>query len=153
VDKQQGCLTHHDIRNCRRGRCWQKIGLKCSQPQGRKGSQSVSERKGWCWPKWSVYSEKCRLCCEAHLEGMVVYFVIIDLVVLNAFFDKVEGRLKVEQTDFLWSSVRRNVCICCNVGGENAGIEANLPIDNLNGHTPNPWADVICRVHTWRGLD
>jgi hypothetical protein len=24
-----------------------------------------------------------------------------------------------------------------NVGDEYAGIEANLPIDNLNGHTPN----------------
>lgn len=30
----------------------------------------------------------------------IAYFVILDLVVLNAFFDKVEGRLKVDQTDF-----------------------------------------------------
>jgi hypothetical protein len=47
--------------------------------------------------------QRCRLCCEAHLQGMVSNseFAILDLMVLNTFFAKVEGRLKVEQSDFL----------------------------------------------------
>ena len=73
------------------------------------------------------------------------YFVILDFMVLNAFFawnmsvSEVETRLKVKRSDFNAVLAEELIDFVDNVEGEDRDNQSKVPtVDPLNGHAPLP---------------